>query len=627
MVYSAGEIENVRVAVRLRPLSKKEKASGCVPVVLADSENAAVYVQNPNPEHVGPPKTFMFDLVFNSDSKQLDVYNEVARPIVDKVFDGYNGTIFAYGQTGTGKTFTMEGSHTSPELNGIIPNSFAHIFGHIAKAKGDIKFLVSVSYFEIYNEGVYDLLSKHVSTELDVKERPDIGVYVKDLSTYVVNNADDMHQLLMTGNKNRATASTAMNSESSRSHAIFSISIETSRPDARGEYHVKVGRLRLVDLAGSERQSKTGALGIRFKEATKINLSLSTLGNVISSLVDGKSTHIPYRNSKLTRILQDSLGGNSKTVMCATIGPAGFNYDETISTLRYANRAKNIQNTSKANEDPKEALLRQFQLEIEALKKQIDDSSKGLSEAEGEEDNAAEEEEGLVVGVSEKVTSAVQSKREELDAARQEMIRLKEKLENMEKKIIVGGENLLEKSVAQEKLLEDSAKELLDRKSRQMNLNMRLQEVQAEKMDTEDKYSGLQERSGALTKKLKKLSAAILAVKEDLKDTEDERKREIVELKEISKQTTKELKMQEVIIEHFVPDEYLDLIKKNSFWNEEIGEWELRCVAYTGNNMAKELPNEDTIFESHRPDFSHVYLTYKDRGLSTRSKSRTGKRT
>lgn len=237
------------------------------------------------------------------------------------------------------------------------------------------------------------------------------------------------------------------------------------------------------------------------------------------------------------------------------MGPAGFNYDETISTLRYANRAKNIQNTSKANEDPKEALLRQFQLEIEALKKQIDDSSKGLSEAD--DDGEEGEEEGLVVGASEEVVNAVQSKREELDAARQEMIRLKEKLENMEKKIIVGGENLLEKSVAQEKLLEDSAKELLDRKSRQMNLNMRLQEVQAEKIDTEDKYSGLQERSAALSKKLKKLSAAILAVKEDLKDTEDESKREIVELKQILKQTSKELKMQEVIVEHFVPDEYL----------------------------------------------------------------------
>lgn len=237
------------------------------------------------------------------------------------------------------------------------------------------------------------------------------------------------------------------------------------------------------------------------------------------------------------------------------MGPASFNYDETISTLRYANRAKNIQNTSKANEDPKEALLRQFQMEIEALRKQIDDSSKGLSEAE--EDGEGEVEEDLVVGAKEDVANAVQSKREELDAARQEMIRLKEKLENMEKKIIVGGENLLEKSVAQEKLLEDSAKELLDRKSRQENLNERLQIVQAEKMDTEDKYSSLQERSAALSKKLKKWSAAILAVKEDLKDTEEEGKREIVELKQILKQTSKELKMQEVIIEHFVPDEYL----------------------------------------------------------------------
>lgn len=168
---------------------------------------------------------------------------------------------------------------------------------------------------EIYNEEVRDLLGKQTNKSLEVKERADIGVFVKDLSGYVVHNADDLENIMKLGNKNRVVGATKMNLESSRSHAIFSITVESSETDETGEQHVKMGKLQLVDLAGSERQSKTQATGVRLKEATKINLSLSVLGNVISALVDGKSTHIPYRNSKLTRLLQDSLGGNSKTVM------------------------------------------------------------------------------------------------------------------------------------------------------------------------------------------------------------------------------------------------------------------------------------------------------------------------
>merc|ERR1719159_1835136 len=162
-----------------------------------------------------------------------------------------------------------------------------------------------------------------------------------------------------------------MNSESSRSHSIFTMTIEQACVDASGEEHIRVGKLNMVDLAGSERQSKTGATGERLKEATKINLSLSALGNVISALVDGKSSHIPYRDSKLTRLLQDSLGGNTKTVMVANLGPADWNYDETLSTLRYANRAKNIKNKPKINEDPKDAMLREFQEEIARLKAEL----------------------------------------------------------------------------------------------------------------------------------------------------------------------------------------------------------------------------------------------------------------
>merc|ERR1712212_1257095 len=188
------------------------------------------------------------------------------------------------------------------------------------------------------------------------------------------------------GNKNRSIGATQMNAHSSRSHAIFSITVECSEKGPDGQQHFRVGKLHLVDLAGSERQSKTGATGQRLKEATKINLSLSTLGNVISALIDGKSTHVPYRNSKLTRLLQDSLGGNSKTLMFANVGPANYNYEETISTLRYASRANSIKNKAKINEDPKDALMKQYQKEIEDLRRMLESGSGDATEEDAESD-------------------------------------------------------------------------------------------------------------------------------------------------------------------------------------------------------------------------------------------------
>ena len=232
-------------------------------------------------------------------------------------------------------------------------------------------FLVRVSYLEIYNEEIRDLLAKPEKHNLEIKERPDIGVYVKDLTMVTVPNPAKMQQLMQHGSANRHVGATNMNEMSSRSHALFTITIECSYGNGANA-GIRQGKLHLVDLAGSERQSKTGATGDRLKEAAKINLSLSTLGNVISALVDAKTTHVPYRNSKLTRLLQDSLGGNSKTLMIANIGPATYNYDETISTLRYANRAKNIKNVARINEDPKDALLRKYQEDIENLRRQLE---------------------------------------------------------------------------------------------------------------------------------------------------------------------------------------------------------------------------------------------------------------
>ncbi|XP_054719028.1 kinesin-like protein KIF17 [Uloborus diversus] len=308
----------------------------------------------------------------------ISTLNEIVYFILCKnVTEGYNGTVFAYGQTGCGKSFTMQGITHPASQKGIIPRAFEHIFEAIATTE-NTKFLVHASYLEIYNEEIRDLLGKETKKKLELKEHPDKGVYVPGLSLHPVHNTKECEEVMEIGWKNRSVGATLMNADSSRSHSIFTIHLEMLELENSGDL-IKQGKLNLVDLAGSERQAKTGATGDRLKEATKINLSLSALGNVISALVDGKSKHIPYRDSKLTRLLQDSLGGNTKTLMVACLSPADNNYDETLSTLRYANRAKNITNKPKINEDPKDALLREYQAEINRLKDMLNGQITGLN--------------------------------------------------------------------------------------------------------------------------------------------------------------------------------------------------------------------------------------------------------
>jgi len=262
-------------------------------------------------------------------------------------------------------------SNASEEEKGLLPRAFDHIFNDIQIADPDVtRFLVRASFLEIYNEEVRDLLAKDPKERCELKEHPNSGVYVKDLNAFVVKGVAEISQVLAAGLRNRSTGATLMNLESSRSHSIFTITVETADVGEE-DGHIRVGKLHMVDLAGSERQSKTGTTGDRLKEATKINLSLSALGNVISSLVDGHSSHIPYRDSKLTRLLQDSLGGNTKTMMVANCGPADYNFEETLSTLRYAYRAKSIKNKPRINEDPKDAMIREFQDEIKRLREEL----------------------------------------------------------------------------------------------------------------------------------------------------------------------------------------------------------------------------------------------------------------
>ncbi|OQS05106.1 kinesin [Thraustotheca clavata] len=355
--------ETVKVVVRCRPLFGKELTEGRQSIVTMDLEAAVVSIKCPDSNQL---KSFTFDSVYDEHTIQRQFYDESGYPLVESVFEGYNGTIFAYGQTGCGKTHTMQGKEHPPELRGVIPNAFDHVFENIS-ADNEREYMVRATYLEIYNEDIRDLLGDDAKQKLDLKESADGGVYVKDLTEVVVNDVASINRVMTRGFKNRTIAATLMNEGSSRSHSIFTIIIEISEK-VNGEDHFRAGKLNLVDLAGSERQSKTGATGARLKEGCKINLSLSALGNVISALVDGKGKHIPYRDSKLTRLLQDSLGGNTKTVMVAAISPADYNFDETLSTLRYANRAKNIKNKPTVNEDPKDAKLREYKAEIELLK-------------------------------------------------------------------------------------------------------------------------------------------------------------------------------------------------------------------------------------------------------------------
>uniref|UniRef100_A0A8D0CEB6 Kinesin family member 13A n=1 Tax=Scleropages formosus TaxID=113540 RepID=A0A8D0CEB6_SCLFO len=304
------------------------------------------------------------------------VFKCLGEGILDNAFQGYNACIFAYGQTGSGKSFSMMGSGDQP---GLIPRLCCSLFERVSKHGSDtLSFKVEVSYMEIYNEKVRDLLDPKGSRQsLKVREHKVLGPYVDGLSQLAVTNFEDIESLMSEGNKSRTVAATNMNEESSRSHAVFNIIVTQTLYDLQsGNSGEKVSKVSLVDLAGSERVSKTGAAGERLKEGSNINKSLTTLGCVISALADqsagkGKPKFVPYRDSVLTWLLKDNLGGNSKTAMIATVSPAADNYEETLSTLRYADRAKRIVNHAVVNEDPNARIIRELREEVEKLKEQL----------------------------------------------------------------------------------------------------------------------------------------------------------------------------------------------------------------------------------------------------------------
>ncbi|KAJ5027946.1 P-loop containing nucleoside triphosphate hydrolase protein [Bipolaris maydis] len=340
---------SIKVVARFRPQNKVEIASGGEPIVEFNSEDTCTIQSK---EASG---AFTFDRVFDMKSRQEDVFNYSIRPTVDDILNGYNGTVFAYGQTGAGKSYTMMGSDMDDEVGkGVIPRIVQQIFANILASPSNIEYTVRVSYMEIYMERIRDLLVPQ-NDNLPVHEEKSRGVYVKGLLEVYVSSEEEVYEVLRRGGSARAVSATNMNQESSRSHSIFVITVNQKNVETGS---LKSGQLFLVDLAGSEKVGKTGASGQTLEEAKKINKSLSALGMVINCLTDSKTQHIPYRDSKLTRILQESLGGNSRTTLIINCSPSSYNDVETLGTLRFGMRAKTIKNKAKVNAELSPAELK-----------------------------------------------------------------------------------------------------------------------------------------------------------------------------------------------------------------------------------------------------------------------------
>uniref|UniRef100_A0A0N5A8N5 Kinesin-like protein unc-104 n=1 Tax=Syphacia muris TaxID=451379 RepID=A0A0N5A8N5_9BILA len=385
-------MSSVKVAVRVRPLNSREVGMHAKTIIaMADKTTTIIGGTNSERTH-----SFNFDYSYWSYNKedshfasQKQVYEDLGVEMLDHAFEGYNVCIIAYGQTGSGKSYTMMGKPNDDNEMGIIPRLCKNLFQKIHEnTDTNVNYSVEVSYMEIYCERVRDLLNPSSSGNLRVREHPLLGPYVDDLTKLAVCSYHDISDLMDEGNKARTVAATNMNSTSSRSHAVFTIVLTQNRHDVDTKLDCqKVSKISLVDLAGSERATSTGAEGQRLKEGANINKSLTTLGLVISKLADEASkkrtkgrTVIPYRDSVLTWLLRENLGGNSKTAMIAALSPADVNYDETLSTLRYADRAKQIMCQAKVNEDPNAKLIRELKSEVHKLRNLL--LSKGIDISE-----------------------------------------------------------------------------------------------------------------------------------------------------------------------------------------------------------------------------------------------------
>ncbi len=374
----SGTSQNVMVVVRIRPLNKREtqeyKSLNCI-TIQSDHELSIYKDSEPKNDPLTRDKQnkkqFTFDYVFGEGSTQEQVYTQTGSILLKKCITGLNGCVFAYGQTGSGKTYTMEGMESDP---GIMKRLSQDLFDHIATISDKIDVTIKATYLEIYQEKVIDLMAQKQGLSgrgnLQIREDKLRGIFVENLCETPVSSFEEINQIITDCTQYRTKGETKMNAVSSRSHAVLTLLMEQRERDDDIGYTYKFSKINLIDLAGSERADATGAVGERLKEGAKINQSLSCLGQVINALCQQRP-HVPYRDSKLTRLLQDSLGGNSVTLMIVALSPASVNFEESLSSLQFADRAKQIKNKVHINRDPKLQRIAELMEENKKLKEKI----------------------------------------------------------------------------------------------------------------------------------------------------------------------------------------------------------------------------------------------------------------
>ena len=581
----ASKSECVKVAIRVRPMNKHEIEQNSRLCVTVDTANSTVSVISDKNQ----AKTFPFDYVYPMETTQREVYDQVAFPIVDSIFQGYNGTVFAYGQTGCGKTFTMMGIVSDPNLKGIIPNAFSHIFGFIKTEGESKKFFLRCSFVEIYNEEVRDLLGNK-DRKLDIREDPKKGTFLRDLTYINIKNTNDIEKCLDKGNKNRHVGQTSMNDQSSRSHSLFTVYLEIEEKGENGNSRIKSGKLNLVDLAGSERVGKTNATGQTFDEGKKINLSLTALGSVIDALSQNRK-YVPYKDSKLTRLLADSLGGNTKTVMFANISPASYNYDETLGTLRYASRAKLIKNAPVVNEDPKDALLRKYEEEIKALKEKLANGgniNEILEEVEEESDDEGNDE---LEEENKEIVRKFKRKKSVYLGDDPEKIALLAKISELEKNLIDNVKLEDDEARYGEKI---DKKEFVKRIKEQEEENRKFKEYRERQMkeneEMEKKMKKLQEQKEKEEELLKndanKLQEKIKELNSEIEDLKNEGAKDRTDYLESVKEISKENDLYKKIINVVLSENQFKKICEMSRYIEDDNLWKIKPFALKENKLA-----------------------------------------
>lgn len=545
---------------------------------------------------------------------------------------------------------SMEGVLDDEHLRGLMPSSFHYIFDCVKAAPSSTQFLVRASFVEVYKDDVYDLLNTTTRAKLELKESPDKGVYVKDLSEFRVNSVEDCIKCLRVGQKQRKVGATKMNEGSSRSHSILSITIETSTIiEGAKEPSYRSGKLNLVDLAGSERQKKTEASGDRLDEAKSINWSLTVLGNCIKALIDPHAKHVPYRDSKLTRLLQDSLGGNTKTLMIANIGPSHLNAEETMATLRYADRAKQIKNKPVINADPKDTMLKEMQDEITQLKAMLEAKRAGQPlpgasvkavKAKGPEEmmrsiaslpkDMIEEQtvERIVekhTGITDETVAELQAKSEAemqsllakkasekavLDASlttihaatkagtdeldhRERMLASEEaEMERLtavllaHETALLQGQDQVELARQQQFELQRLAEELNEKRQHQEALAHELEQADEAETLLATHYASKEEELQKKAVAMKKLWTRYNERKNDLTMMQEEFENERMELMERISNLDQQFKLKNLLVESFIPPKYVQLIEKHSRFDPSIDEWTIKHIGQAGNFTA-----------------------------------------